>query len=501
MASWTGGRSSLAAPADRVLVSTAMQEVTVTARDPHRFAELIGDERASALADIAGRQAAELLAGRAVININSTAAGGGVAEMLHVLLGYVRGVGVDARWLVIDGNPAFFELTKRIHNHLYGGVGDGGPLGADEHAAYEAVMHAEFAELAASAQPGDLVILHDPQTAGLARHFQTMGCHVAWRCHVGIDEQNDNSTAAWDFLRPYLDGHVDHYIFTDARFPPPWIAPEHTTIVWPSIDPFAAKNQEMSPETVEAILTHVGIIAGRPGDTTFGRSDGSVGRVERYCDVFRTGGPAAPDAPMVVQVSRWDVMKDMEGVMAAFADHVDSGRSAELVLAGPVVSAVADDPEGGQVLQDCWNAWRRLPHAVRHRVQLVCLPMQDLEENAAIVNALQRHATIVAQKSIAEGFGLTVAEAMLKGTPVVASAVGGIVDQVIDGETGLLVENPSDLAEFGAAVCRILDDPDFCRRLGEGAKDRAVEVHLGDTHLQKWLEVVAALLAHEDADG
>jgi trehalose synthase len=256
----------------------------------------------------------------------------------------------------------------------------------------------------------------------------------------------------------------------------------------------------MAPDTVEAILTHVGIIAGRPGDTTFHRSDGSVGRVEHFCDVVRTGGPAARDVPMVVQVSRWDVMKDMEGVMAAFADYVDSGRSAELVLAGPVVSAVADDPEGGQVLADCWNAWRQLPHAVRHRVQLVCLPMQDLEENAAIVNALQRHATIVAQKSIAEGFGLTVAEAMLKGTPVVASAVGGIVDQVIDGETGLLVQDPTDLAEFGAAVCQILDDPDFCRRLGEGAKARAIEVHLGDTHLQKWLEVVIALLALEHAD-
>ncbi len=161
------------------------------------------------------------------------------------------------------------------------------------------------------------------------------------------------------------------------------------------------------------------------------------------------------------------------------------------------MSAVADDPEGGQVLQDCWNAWRQLPHAVRHRVQLVCLPMQDLEENAAIVNALQRHATIVAQKSIAEGFGLTVAEAMLKGTPVVASAVGGIVDQVVDGETGLLVRDPNDLAGFGDAVCRILDDAEFRRRLGEGAKSRAIEVHLGDTHLQKWLEVIAALLDAE----
>jgi trehalose synthase len=163
------------------------------------------------------------------------------------------------------------------------------------------------------------------------------------------------------------------------------------------------------------------------------------------------------------------------------------------VLAGPVVSAVADDPEGGQVLQDCWNQWRRLPHAVRARVQLVCLPMHDLEENAVIVNALQRHARVVAQKSLAEGFGLTAAEAMLKGTPVVASAVGGLVDQVIDGESGLLVQDPTDLEEFGTAVCRILDDDEFRRRLGAGARARAIATHLGDTHLLRWLDVVRTL--------
>jgi len=196
---------------------------------------------------------------------------------------------------------------------------------------------------------------------------------------------------------------------------------------------------------------------------------------------------------MVVQVSRWDVMKDMGGVMQAFGEHIDSGRNADLVLAGPVVTAVADDPEGGQVLQDCWNQWRQLPHAVRSRVQLACLPMHDLEENAVIVNALQRHAAVVAQKSVAEGFGLTAAEAMLKGTPVVASAVGGLVDQVVDGESGLLVQDPYDLEEFGTAVCRILDDDDLRLRLGEGARRRAVETHLGDTHLRRWAEVIAEL--------
>jgi len=474
-----------------------MECVDIRKRDPQLFSQVVGQERADALALVAGANALERLQGRSVININSTAAGGGVAEMLHVLLGYVRGVGINARWLVIGGQPDFFDITKRLHNHLYGTAGDGGPLGPAEHEIYQATLVPERDDLSSHAREGDIVVIHDPQPAGLAEHAKRLGCHVVWRCHVGIDEQNEYSRVGWDFLRPYLEPFVDHYVFTDRRFPPDWVSPEQYTTIWPSIDPFAPKNQEMSPETVEAILTHVGLIAGRAGPTTFTNTDGSPGRVERMCDIMRTGPPAPPSVPMIVQVSRWDTMKDMVGVMHAFRDHVDSGRDANLVLAGPVVSAVADDPEGGQVLQDCWNEWRQLPHTVRSRVQLACLPMHDLEENAAIVNALQRHAAIVTQKSLAEGFGLTVAEAMLKGTPVVASAVGGIVDQVIDGETGKLIQDPTDLEEFGDALCEILDDDDLRRRLGEGARSRALETHLGDTHLERWLHVVNSVLASE----
>lgn len=471
-----------------------MQEVAIAASDPHRFAEVVGVARSDALAVTAAQEAIERLHGRAVMNVSSTAGGGGVAEMLHVLLGYVRGMGIDARWLVIDGSTEFFALTKRIHNHLYGTSGDGGQLGEAEHRLYEAVLSPDADALAAHVRDGDIVLLHDPQTAGLAEHARRLGAKVVWRCHVGIDEQNLQSGQAWEFLRRYLEPHVDHFVFTDARFPPAWVPKERLSIIWPSVDPFAPKNQQLDPGTIEAILSHVGIIAGHSGLTTFTRTDGSPGRVERMCDIIRTGPPPAPDVPLVVQISRWDTMKDMVGVMRAFAEHVDSGRDVELVLAGPVVSAVADDPEGGQVLQDCWAVWRQLPHAVRARVQLVCIPMHDLEENAIIVNALQRHATIVVQKSIAEGFGLTVAEAMLKGTPVVASAVGGLVDQVIDNETGRLVHDPTDLAEFGRVVCEILDDDELRQRLGEGALARAHEMHLDDTHLRNWLDVIRSLL-------
>jgi trehalose synthase len=472
-----------------------METVQVRTRDPRSFAEVVGPERSDEFASVVGADAFERLRGRAVVNVNSTAAGGGVAEMLHVLLGYVRGIGIDATWLVIAGRPDFFDVTKRIHNHLYGAAGDGGPLGPGEHEIYKTTLATECDALASHVRPGDIVILHDPQTAGLAERAEKLGCHVVWRCHVGIEEHNEHSRLGWEFLRPYLEPFVDHYVFTDRRFPPDWVPEDRYTTIWPSIDPFSPKNQDMAHGTVEAILTHVGLIAGSPGDTAFTRSDGSPGRIERTCDIVRTGPPSAPETPMIVQISRWDVMKDMIGVMDAFAAYVGSGRNAELVLAGPVVSAVADDPEGVLVLQDCWNHWRGLPYEIRQRVQLVCLPMHDLEENAAIVNALQRHATVVTQKSIAEGFGLTIAEAMLKGTPVVGTAVGGIVHQVIDGETGRLIEDPTDLAGFGAALCEILDDDDLRRRLGEGARARALQTHLGDTHLERWLHVVNSLLA------
>ena len=470
-----------------------MKEVAISPRDPRMLSSVIGEGRAGQLVDDTAADALAALSGRSLLNLNSTATGGGVAEMLRVLLAYARGVGIDARWLVIDGDPDFFEITKRVHNRLYGGPGDGGPLGPAEHEAYERTLHANADELAARMRSGDVVILHDPQTAGLAEFAKANGADVVWRCHVGTDETDAYSDEAWAFLRPYLEGHVDHYVFTHREFAPDWIDQDSVTAIWPSIDPFAPKNQELSPEKVEAILTQVGIVAGRSGDTSFERSDGTAGRVDAYCDIFRTGPAPGIDVPLVVQVSRWDVMKDMSGVMRGFAEYIDGVRDAHLVLAGPAVTAVADDPEGGQVLQDCWTEWRQLPHALRHRVQLTCIPMHDIDENAVIVNALQRHATVLVQKSFAEGFGLTVAEGMLKSRPVVASAVGGLVDQVIDGETGFLVQDPHDLAEYGEKVARLLDDPDLADDLGRNGRRRAIDTHLGDTQLIRWLSVIEKL--------
>jgi trehalose synthase len=189
---------------------------------------------------------------------------------------------------------------------------------------------------------------------------------------------------------------------------------------------------------------------------------------------------------MVMQASRWDAMKDKAGVMEGFAEHVDASLGAHLVLAGPAVSGVADDPEAPRVYNDCVERWRRLPHAARGRIHLACMPMSDPDEAAAMVNALQRHATVVVQKSIAEGFGLTVAEAMWKSRPVVGSAVGGIRDQIVNGEHGLLLADPTDLAALGSAVETLLRDPQEAARMGANAHRRAAEEFLGDRHLEQY---------------
>ncbi len=172
--------------------------------------------------------------------------------------------------------------------------------------------------------------------------------------------------------------------------------------------------------------------------------------------------------------------------MTGFVQHVDPSLGAHLLLCGPVVTGVADDPEAAEVLDECTSLWRALPHAARSRVHLACIPMADPDENAAIVNALQRHASVIVQKSLAEGFGLTVTEAMWKRKPVVASAVGGIVDQIEDGVHGLLVADPADLPAFGAAVESLLRDREDAARLAENARLRVTEEFLGDRHLERY---------------
>ncbi|HKG24518.1 MAG TPA: glycosyltransferase, partial [Thermomicrobiales bacterium] len=248
--------------------------------------------------------------------------------------------------------------------------------------------------------------------------------------------------------------------------------------------------------TVRAILVRTGLIDGPPGDgqPVFHRTDGSPARVDRPAEVIRLGRAPVWETPLVVQVSRWDPLKDPIGVMTGFA--AAAPEDAALVLAGPNVIAVTDDPEGAATFEQVLAAWRQLPEGNRGRVHLASLSMTDAEENAATVNALQRHAAVVVQKSLREGFGLTVTEAMWKGRPVVASRIGGIQDQIVDGEHGLLVD-PTDLPAYGNAVRRVLDDPALGARLGTNARRRVADSYLGVRHLTQY----ADLLAELDASG
>jgi trehalose synthase len=471
----------------------SLREVEVSAVALDRLGALIGAERAKRF-ESAAASARAALAGRSVFNVNSTATGGGVAELLQTLLAYARGAGVDARWVVIQGDAPFFEITKRIHNHLYGMAGDGGPLGPAERRVYEATLERNRTGVIRLVSKGDIVVLHDPQTAGLAAGVRRAGAHVVWRCHVGIDAPNEHSEYAWEFLRPYIED-LDGYVFSREAFAPAWIPRERLTVIAPSIDPFSAKNELINGGEVLPLLQYIGMVAGNRSDPvgTFSRRDGSRGEIVRRVDLLGTGPPPPADVPLILQASRWDMLKDMQGVLIGFAEHVVDKSDAHLVLAGPQTSGVADDPEADQVLRACVEIWNDLPEAVRRRTHLACVPMEDPDEAAAMVNALQRHAAVVVQKSLAEGFGLTVAEAMWKARPVLGSAVGGIVDQIVDGETGVLLSDPLDLESYADALCRLLDSPSDRDHMGANGQRRASERFLGDRHLEQWVQLFGRL--------
>ncbi|HMA46682.1 MAG TPA: glycosyltransferase [Frankiaceae bacterium] len=476
-----------------------VQEVTVRPMDPGRLESVLPADRVDRFERATARARARL-AGRVVWNVSSTAAGGGVAEMLQFLLAYARGVGVDTRWAVIEGDPPFFELTKRLHNLLHGFPGDGGPLGPAEHAHYREVLAGSAEALRSRVRPGDIVLLHDPQPAGLLAAMQGIGAAAVWRCHIGRDSANEQTDAGWDFLRRYVEP-ADAFVFSRRSYAPPWVDPSRLVVIPPSIDPFSTKNADLTPGEVDRVLRRCGLLpeARRPAaPVRFRRRDGSSGTVGAHSDILLSGPPPPPDARLVLQVSRWDRLKDMAGVMEGFARHLAAMEDTHLMLAGPAVVGVADDPEGAEILASCLEQWAGLPWLVRSRVHLACIPMEDSDENALIVNALQRHARAVVQKSLVEGFGLTVTEAMWKARPIVASAVGGIQDQIADGRDGLLLPDPADLDAFAAAVARLLDDRPFADRLGRGARARAREEFLGDRHLEQYADLFEHLLAIGD---
>ena len=489
-------------------------------------------ERAATLEDYAGiahlaSAVAELkleaeaivprMAGRTVWMVSSTARGGGVAEMLPTIVSLLRDLGVAVEWVVIGSDePAFFELTKRIHNLIHG-VGD--PVfGPSDRALYERVNRENAASLRELMAPGDVLVVHDPQPLPMAGLLRDSGPLAAlWRCHIGLDSENAATRAVWSFLAPYLDTY-DAAVFSAPEYIPPRLA-RRSSVVYPGIDPLSAKNRELTLRQTIEVMCNGGLIP-CPGPT--------VG--EPYANLaqrLRPDGTWAPVAagnglgllgrPVITQVSRWDRLKGYLPLLEAFvalkreAPGAAAGDSpahrrylelVRLVLAGPDPAAIQDDPEALEVLDELRSVYLSLPEGLREEIGILLLPMQSLEENALMVNALQRASTIVAQNSLREGFGLTIAEAMWKRVPILSnSRACGPRQQVRDGLDGRLIADPEDRSELRQAMGDMLGSPARLERWGQSAQRRAHDQFLVFNQLRAWGRLLDSVLSRAVAAG
>lgn len=390
-------------------------------------------------------------AGPRLVHVNATATGGGVAELLHGLVAAQAEAGQRVGWAVIGGDAEFFAFTKGLHHLLHGRTGTRVTDAAVAH--YRAVLRPQAHWLADRLGPGDVVVLHDPQTLGMAPPLAATGARVVWHCHIGTDQAGASGPAlVWREFIPELST-VDAVVTTLAGFAPP-VPEARRFVAAPAIDPRSPKNRELATDEVARWLDEIGLT-----DRT---ADNPLATVEQ-------AEPMPRSARMVLQVSRWDPLKDMPGVLRCLPGLPGD---VHLVLAGTNPEEIPDDPEGRAVLAEVRAARDELPAAVRRRVHLVRTSLRDAHRAALLINALQRRADVVVQKSLAEGFGLTVTEAMVKRRAVVAGNVGGLRQQIVSGDTGLLVD-PADLPAVTAAVRGLLADPDRRRRLGARAAESA----------------------------
>ena len=436
-------------------------------------------------------RAREQLTGRELWHVTGSEHGG-MAEVLGAILGYVRDGGINARWAVVRGGDEFISLTQQLYRALYGVPEAGLDLRAADREAYERVLAGSADVLGALVRRGDVVVLHDPPTAGLIGPMHEAGAKVAWRCHLGTDERTPTTDAAQQFLLPYVEP-ADSYVFSREQFVWPGLDRSRTRIVPPSINPLSPKNQHLDAATVSAILGRMGLTADGDGEPpTIELLDGSPLRIDSIPVVVQKR-PIPQASHVVAHVSKWDRLKDPMGLLDCFADHCRG--AIDLVLAGPDPSAIPDEPDSEAVWAELVTRLGELPREAEESIHLVALPVGRTAESAAMVNAIQRRADVVVRKSFAEGFGLSLAEAMSKGTPVVATRVGGIQSLIVDGETGLLVDDPNDLDGFAAAIRRLVEDPELANRLGAAAQRRVSENFLISRHVADYVGIGSALAA------
>jgi len=447
------------------------------------------------------------LAGRTVWHVNSTAQGGGVAELLPAQIALLRGLGVDVRWLVMETDrPEFYALTKRIHNMIHGA---GQPeLTAADRALYEDVSRGNADALLQQVRAEDLLIIHDPQPLGAGARVKRRhpAMRVVWRCHIGLEEELPVTRVAWEFLRPYA-GAYDDAVFSVREYVPGFLA-DRSSVIHPSLDPLSHKNRALSLHKLVGVLSDAALAVPHwplvappwPEGAQRLQPDGTWAPATQPEDI----GLLA--RPVITQVSRWDRLKGFEPLMRAFralklglvsrpARDVRHRRRLELVrlvLAGPDPSSVQDDPEGLAVLKSLRDQYVELEPDVRDDVAVLALPMSSRKGNALMVNALQACSDIVAQNSLREGFGLTVTEAMWKRTPVLGSGRAcGVRLQVRDGVDGLLVADPEDAEEMAEAMHYMLADEGRLDAWGNSAQRRVYDEFLIFGELRRWLELLA----------
>lgn len=453
------------------------------------------DEAAVQRLHIGAEAARNLLQDRTVWTVTpNQLPSSGVAETLSPIVGYARGLNLDVRWLALDTPQEFLTIAKRLHNFVHEDRGDEKNLGDKQRDIYEHVLASNAENVIEEIREGDVVVLHDPPTAGLARAFKQAGATVIWRCHLGTDTPDEVSQTAWAFLERYLED-VDLMVFTRESYRPTFLDVDSCTAIAPSINPESPKNRVLDKDEARSIVRLCGIFEGEPpfAAVPFLREDGRADAIESTKCPLAWGSPVPLGARTVTQVSRWDRLKDMEGVVAAFAEHIDLlPEDTHLLLAGPEPSET--DLESEAVLKRVVEHCELLPPSVAARIHVATVPASDREVNALIVNALQRISDVVTQKSLLEAFGLTVAEAMWKKVPVVASNVGGIRDQLHDGVDGVLVD-PTDGEAWAKAVADLLLFPERAQEMGLAAHESVRNEFLPDRHLLDWLETLVTALA------
>jgi len=378
------------------------------------------------------RMLSEQLGGKIVQNINSTFVGGGVAEILEHMVPLLNQLGVDARWEVIRGSDEFFEVTKKFHNALHGNVEK---ISKEDFALFSEVTQQNLEEMRFY---GDILFIHDPQPVGLIARKKEMGRKWVWRCHIDVSNPDRK---VWKFLRGFVVDY-DAAVFSAPSFAQQ--LPIRQFMITPSIDPLSDKNRELDSGTIDAVLAKYGLTS---------------------------------DKPMIVQISRFDRLKDPLGVIEAF-EMVKKSIDCQLVLAG---GTATDDPESEEVLDEVRKRAEGNPD-----IHILLVPPESNVE----INALQRAATVVMQKSLKEGFGLTISEALWKAKPVVAGAVGGIPLQIRNKLTGLLCHTVEGAAY---ALRQLLSNPEYASQLGQNGKEHVRQNFLITSHLKDYLLMFIAL--------